>query len=104
MITALRGILKSHAYRIFLWIFLAVLVLGGLSFDYRDNQPWSIKIYNKKLTDIDYRNAVSNLQKQYDYLKAQGINWPKTESVEKEVLRQMTVNSLLQYVGEQLNL
>ena len=104
MITELRGMLKSHVYRIFLWVFLAVLIFGGMSFDYSDNKPWVIKVYKEKSTELDYRQAVMNAQHQYDYLKSQGISWPRTESIEKEVLRRVVANSLLQNVGHDLNL
>ncbi len=104
MITELRGMLKSHVYRIFLWVFLAVLIFGGMSFDYSDNKPWVIKVYKEKSTELDYRQAVANSQRQYDYLKAQGITWPRTESIEKEVLRHMVSNSLMQNIGHQLHL
>ena len=104
MITEVRGMLKSHVYRIFLWVFLAVLIFGGMSFDYSDNKPWVIKVYKEKSTELDYRQAVANSQRQYDYLKAQGITWPRTESIEKEVLRHMVTNSLMQHVGQDLNL
>ena len=104
MITALRSILKSHAYRIFLWIFLAIMVFGGISFDFSDNKPWAIKVFKQKATEMDFRQAVSNSQRQYDYLKAQGITWPRTESIEKEVLRHMISNLLLQNVAEELAL
>ncbi|MGZ6254888.1 MAG: peptidylprolyl isomerase [Candidatus Chromulinivorax sp.] len=104
MITALRSVLKSHAYRIFLWIFLAVLIFGGISFDFSDNRPWVIKVYKQKKNELEYRQAVSNLQKQYDYLKAQGINWPRTETVEREVLRHMVSSSLMHQIADQLGL
>ncbi len=104
MITELRGMLKSHVYRVFLWVFLAVLIFGGISFDFSDNTPWVIKVYKEKSTELDYRQAVANSQRQYDYLKAQGISWPRTESIEKEVLRHMVTNSLIQNVGQELDL
>jgi len=46
MITELRGMLKSHVYRIFLWVFLAVLIFGGMSFDYS-------KLDDKRLLGLD---------------------------------------------------
>lgn len=104
MITVLRSMLKSHVYRIFLWTFLLVLIFGGISFDYGDNKPWVIKIYDQKSTELDYRSAVSSSQRQYDNLKAQGITWPRTESIEKEVLRHMVTNLLVQNVGQNLHL
>lgn len=104
MITALRGMLKSHVYRIFLWVFLAVLIFGGMSFDYSDNKPWVIKVYKEKSTELDYRQLVANSQRQYDSLKSQGITWPRTESIEKEVLRHVVTNSLMQHVGHELHL
>jgi len=104
MITELRGMLKSHVYRVFLWVFLAVLIFGGISFDFSDNTPWVIKVYKEKSTELDYRQAVANSQRQYDYLKAQGISWPRTESIEKEVLRHVITNFLIQNVGQELKL
>jgi parvulin-like peptidyl-prolyl isomerase len=104
MITTLRGMLKGHVSRIFLWVFLAVLIFGGISFDFSDNRPWVIKVYKEKSTELDYRQAVATSQRQYDYLKAQGISWPRTESIEKEVLRHMVTNSLMQNVGQELKL
>jgi len=104
MITALRSMLKSHAYRVFLWIFLAVLIIGGISFDSGDNKPWVIKVYKNKSTELEYRASVSQLQRQYDYLKSQGISWPRNESIEKEVLRHMVTSSLMRHAGDQLNL
>ncbi len=104
MITVLRGMLKSHVYRIFLWIFLAVLVLGGLLLDYSDNKPWVIKVYEQKFTELEFRQAVNTSQRQYDYLKAQGISWPRTEKIEKEVLRNMIRSALLINVGKQMHL
>ncbi len=104
MITELRGLLKSHVWRAFLWIFLGVLIFGGMSFDFSDNKPWIIKVYKEKTTELDFRQAVANAQHQYDYLKAQGITWPRTESIEKEVLRRTITNSLLKNVGKELDL
>lgn len=104
MITTLRGMLKGHVSKIFLWIFLAVLVFGGMSFDYTDNKPWVIKVYKEKSTELEYRQAVAATQQQYDRFKAQGFNWPRTESVEKEVLRHLVSNFLLQQVGHELHL
>ncbi len=104
MITQLRGILKSHAYRVFLWIFLAVLLFGGMSFDYSDNRPWVIKIYKQKTSELEFRQAVATSQRQYDYLKAQGISWPRTESLEKEVLRHIVTNDLMKHVGVDMRL
>ncbi len=104
MITELRSLLKSHVWRAFLWIFLAVLIFGGMSFDFSDNKPWVIKVYKEKITELDFRQAVASAQQQYDYLKAQGITWPRTESIEKEVLRRMVANALLQNVGKELDL
>lgn len=104
MITELRSMLKSHVWRAFLWIFLAILIFGGMSFDYSDNRPWAIKIYQEKLTELDFHQAVSSRQRQYDYYKSLGLNWPRTESIEKEVLRGMVTNALLQHVGHELHL
>lgn len=104
MITVLRGMLKSHVYRVFLWVFLAVLIFGGISFDFSDNKPWVIKIYKEKSTELDFRQALAASQRQYDYLKAQGITWPRKESIEKEVLRHMVTNSLVQNIGHDLDL
>ncbi|MBV8660813.1 MAG: peptidyl-prolyl cis-trans isomerase [Candidatus Dependentiae bacterium] len=104
MITVLRGMLKSHVYRIFLWIFLAVLIFGGISFDFSDNRPWVIKVYKEKSTELDFRQALAASQRQYDYLKAQGLVWPRKESIEKEVLRRMVSDSLVQNVGHDLDL
>lgn len=104
MITTLRSMLKGHVSRIFLWVFLAVLIFGGISFDFSDNKPWVIKVYKEKSTELDYRQAVTNSQRQYDYLKSQGISWPRTESIEKEVLRHVVTNSLMQNVGQELKL
>jgi hypothetical protein len=47
MITGLRNTLKNNVYKVFLWIFLAVLIVGGISFDFSDNKPWVIKVYQK---------------------------------------------------------
>lgn len=104
MITVLRGMLKSHVYRVFLWVFLAVLIFSGISFDFSDNKPWVIKVYNQKTNELDFRQAISTSQQQYDYLKAQGISWPRTESIEKEVLRHIITSSLLQNIGQELEL
>ena len=104
MITQLRGMLKSHVYRIFLWVFLAVLLFGGMSFDNSDNKPWVIKIYKQKTTELEFRQAVAASQRQYDYLKAQGISWPRTESLEKEVLRHIISNDLMKNVSHELGL
>lgn len=104
MITQLRGMLKSHAYRVFLWIFLAVLLFGGMSFDNSQHKPWVIKVYNNKTTDLEFRQAVGASQRQYDYLKAQGISWPRTETIEKEVLRQIVSGGLMKNVSHELNL
>lgn len=104
MITQLASTLKIHVYRVFLWVFLGVLIFGGMSFDFTDNQPWIVKIYQQKLTDNDYQQALSNSQRQYDYLKAQGITWPRTESIEKEVLRHLVTNLLIKNSAESLNL
>ncbi len=104
MITQLRGMLKSHAYRVFLWIFLAVLLFGGMSFDNSQHKPWVVKVYNNKTTDIEFRQAVAASQRQYDYLKAQGISWPRTETIEKEVLRQIVSGGLMKNVSHELNL
>ncbi len=104
MITALRSTLKNHVYRVFLWVFLAVLIFGGISFDYSDNKPWVIKVYKQKTTELDYRQAVAASQKQYDYLKSQGIVWPRTESIEKEVLRHIVTNSLILNIAQDLHL
>jgi len=105
MITELRRTLKSSVYKVFLWIFLAVILFGGFStVDFSDNKPWAIKVYKHKATELDYRQAVSHQQQQLDYLKAQGISWPRTESVEKEVLRHMVTNLLMQEVAQNLEL
>ncbi|MBP6869870.1 peptidyl-prolyl cis-trans isomerase [Candidatus Babeliales bacterium] len=104
MITELRSILKVHVYRVFLWVFLGVLIFGGMSFDFSDNRPWVVKAYQQKSTEIDYHQALSNSQRQYDYLKAQGITWPRTESIEKEVLRHVVTNLLMKNVADQLDL
>ncbi len=104
MITALRNVLKSHAYRVFLWIFLVVIVFGGLSLDFTDNTPWIIKVFQQKITELEYRQAVNAQQKQLDYLQSQGISWPRTESVEKEILRHMIGNALVKNVGTDLRL
>jgi peptidyl-prolyl cis-trans isomerase D len=104
MITQLRGMLKSHAYRVFLWIFLAVLLFGGISFDFSDNKPWVIKIYKQKTSELEFRQSVAAAQRQYDYLKAQGISWPRTETIEKEVLRHTISKDLLMHVSDELQL
>lgn len=104
MITQLASKLKVHVYRVFLWFFLGILIFGGMSFDFGDNQPWIVKIYKQRLTENDYRQALSNSQRQYDYLKAQGITWPRTESIEKEVLRHMVTNLLIKNSADLLNL
>jgi hypothetical protein len=85
MITALQSILKNYVYKLFLWVFLIVLLATGLSFDYSDNRPWAFKVYKQKATELDYRQAIDATQRQYDYFKAQGLSWPRTESIEKEV-------------------
>jgi peptidyl-prolyl cis-trans isomerase D len=104
MITALRSMLKSHAHRVFIWIFLVVIVFGGLSLDYSDNKPWIIKVFQHKITELEYRQAVNAQQKQLDYLQSQGISWPRTESVEKEILRHMIGNALVKNVGTDLEI
>ncbi|MDP3787731.1 MAG: peptidyl-prolyl cis-trans isomerase [Candidatus Chromulinivorax sp.] len=104
MITELRSLLKSHVWRAFLWIFLGVLIFGGLSFDFSDNKPWVIKVYKEKSTELDFRQAIVSLQRYLDSLKAQGIVFPRTESIEKEVLRRIVANALLQNVGKELDL
>jgi SurA N-terminal domain/PPIC-type PPIASE domain len=104
MITQLRGMLKSHVYRVFLWVFLAVLLFGGMSFDFSDNKPWVIKIYKQKTTELEFRHAITASQRQYDYLKAQGISWPRTETIEKEVLRRVVSNGLMHHVAHDLHL
>ena len=104
MITVLRSMLKSHVYRVVLWVFLAVLIFGGISFDFDDNKPWVIKVYKEKSTELEYRQAITASQRQYDYLKSQGINWPRNESIEKEVLRHIVTNSLIQNVGQDLKM
>ena len=104
MITVLRGMLKSHVYRVVLWVFLAVLIFGGISFDFDDNKPWVVKVYKEKSTELEYRQAVTASQRQYDYLKSQGINWPRNESIEKEVLRHIVTKSLMQNVAQDLSM
>lgn len=100
MITQLTDMIKINMYRIFLWIFLGVLVFGGMSFDFMQDQSWVVKIDKQTLTDIEYRQAVKNSQYQYDSLKAQGISWPRTESLEKEVLRHMVTNLLMKNLAK----
>ena len=60
MITEVRGMLKSNVYRIFLWVFLAVLIFGGMSFDYSDNKPWVIKVYKEKSYKIN-KNSYTHI-------------------------------------------
>jgi|GEM_PF-806017 len=105
MITVLRRSLKSNAYRAFLWIFLAVMIFGGMSsLDLRDRSKWAIKVYNEKSTDAEWLQSVSSMQRQMDYLKENGINWPRTEPIEKNVLRQMVSSLLMRDTSQGLNL
>ncbi len=104
MITQLRSVLKSNAYRVFLWIFLVVLLFGGMSFDSNENKPWVIKVYHQKTSELEFRQKVSQAQKQYDYFKSQGLSWPRTETVEKEVLRHVVTKDLMNHVGKKLHL
>jgi len=104
MITVLQNIARNYVAKIFLWIFLIVLVVGGISFDFSDNKPWVIKINKERITELDYRSALANSQRQYDYLKAQGITWPRTESIEKEVVRHLVSSGLMLEQAGQLGL
>lgn len=105
MITALRSVLKNSAiYKAFLWVFLAVLIVGGISFDLSDKKPWVIKVYNEKITDAEYKNTIVNLERHYEYFKSQGMNWPRTESIEKEALRNMISSSLLYNISKQMRI
>jgi len=105
MILELRQSLKSYASRAFLWIFLSMMVLGGgLSFNYKNNSDFAIKVYDELATFADWRQAITNQQRQMDYLKQLGINWPRTESVETEVLRQLMSNLLMHNVAKDLHL
>ena len=104
MITTLRQSLKSHAYRIFLWGFLAIMIFGGLSFDFADTSKWSIKVYKEKVTDIEWHQSLMNAQRQLDYIKSLGIDWPRTEPLEQEVLRHSVSNLLLQHNAKELDL
>lgn len=101
---SLVSMVKHYAARIFLWIFLLVLIVGGLSFDMSDKRPWIIKLYQQKSTELDYRHALDTTQRQYDNLKAQGFNWPRNESIEKEVVRRMVNQMLMKHVSDQLQL
>ena len=104
MITTLRQSLKSHAYRIFLWGFLAVMIVGGLSFDFTDTSRWSIKVYKQRVTDLQWHQSLISAQKQLDYIKSLGIDWPRTEPIEQEVLRHSVSNLLLQHNAQELGL
>ncbi|AXK60173.1 SurA N-terminal domain-containing protein [Candidatus Chromulinivorax destructor] len=104
MITSLRRSLKSNAYRIFLWMFLAIMLFGGLSFDFTDKSKWAIKVYKQKMMDLDWYHALITSQKQLDYIASLGINWPRTEPLDKEVLRNSIKKLLLQHNAQELDL
>lgn len=104
MITTLRRSLQSNAYRIFLWLFLLIMIVGGLSFDTTDTSKWAIKVYQQKMMDIEWYQSLVSAQKQIDYIKSLGINWPRTEPLEKEVLRGSVTSLLLQHNAKELDL
>jgi len=104
MITTLRQSLKSHAYRIFLWAFLVAMIFSGLSFNFKDTSRWAIKVYNQKITDVQWHQSLINAQRQLDYIKSLGINWPRTESLEQEVLHHSINKLLVQQNAQDLNL
>jgi len=104
MISVLRQSLKSHAYRIFLWLFFLMMLFGGLSFDFADTSRWAVKVYKEKITDVQWHQSLINAQKQLDYIKSLGINWPQTEPLDKEVLRRSVNNLLLQHNAKELGL
>lgn len=100
MIMQLKSMLKSNAYRFFLWIFLAVLLFGGMSFDFGNKQPFAVKIYKHKITDSDFRQSVQETTRKYDYFKSQGFNWPRTETIEREVLRNVVTRGLIRNISD----
>lgn len=104
MITTLRHSLKSNAYRVFLWLFLVIMIVGGLSLDFTDKSKWAIKVYDQKVTDVQWRHSLMNAQKRLDYIASLGINWPRTESLEKEVLRSLVSKLLVQKNAHELGL
>lgn len=104
MITSLRRSLKSNAYRIFLWMFLAIMLFGGFSFDFSDKSKWAIKVYKQKMMDLEWYHALITSQKQLDYIASLGINWPRTEPLDKEVLRNSIKKLLLQHNAQELDL
>src|SRR3989339_1836567 len=104
MITALRRSLQSNAYRVFLWLFLVIMIVGGLSFDFKDTSKWALKVYKHKVMDFEWYQSLVSAQKQLDYIASLGINWPRTEPLEKEVLRSSISKLLLQHNAQELEL
>jgi hypothetical protein len=80
------------------------MIVGGLSFDFTDTSKWAIKVYKQKVMAIEWYHSLVHAQKQIDYIASLGINWPRTEPVEKEVLRSSVSKLLLQHNAQELEL
>jgi len=104
MISALRQSVKSSFFKMFLWLFLLMMLFGGLSFNFTDTSNWVVKVYQNKITDMQWYKSLDNAQKQLDYIKSLGINWPQTEPLDKEVLRRSLNDLLLKHNAQELQL
>lgn len=106
MISLMRKSLQSNAYRIFLWMFMIFMIIGGFAaIDFSGGKKdWAVKVYKQIITKSDWHHMVVMAQRQLEYFKQRGINWEKNESVETEVLRQSMTDTLLRHSAYELGL
>jgi len=97
MIASIRKSLKSNTYRIFLWISLLFIILGGLAkleFGDTGEKKWLAKVGHSTLTIDTYNTALMGARKNIEYRKQNGeTQLPK--NVEKLVLEQNIADLLV---------